>query len=89
MERAAIVYAFTYDTGGGRPKSGEKSSLTISDFADLGLAGLTSRDTVRDYRPMWAEHGDPDVGPGSRVTIPVIDFPPQGKNLGSRMPADP
>ena len=38
---------------------------------------------------MWAEHGDPDIGPGSKVTIPVIDFPPQAKNLGSRMSANP
>ena len=38
-ERAAIVYAFTYDTGGGRPKSdGIPSLLTIKDFAAEGIA---------------------------------------------------
>jgi hypothetical protein len=86
-ERAAIVYAFTYDTGGGRPKSdGNPSLLTLTDFANLGIAGLTTRETVALYRNAWLEKGDPNISPGDTVTLPTSKFPPrEDTNFGSRV----
>lgn len=56
-ERAAIIWAFTYDTGGGRPsKSAQKSTLlTVSEFAEMGLVGLRSRNSIIRYRTIWRE----------------------------------
>jgi hypothetical protein len=42
--RAAIVRAWVKPTSGGRPKSGEfLPLLTISDFTQLGIQGLSTR----------------------------------------------
>lgn len=82
---AATVFAWTEPTAGGRPKSGDKSSLlTISDFAALGIRGLSSRDTVRAYRERWedaisAGEASP-VRPGERVALPSADFKPADKS---------
>jgi hypothetical protein len=54
-KRAAIVWAFTYEAGRGRPKNGSfHPFLTISAFADLGISGLRNRPEVRRYRKAWA-----------------------------------
>ncbi len=77
---AAVVWAFTYDTGGGRPKeSGDKSSLlTISDFAALGIRGLKTRDSVRKYRSAWQYAIDEGwvkpARPGKRCALPEQPF---------------
>lgn len=77
---AAIVWAFTYDTGGGRPsKSDEKSPLlTIEDFAKLKIRGLSTRDSVRKYRNRWQEAIDEGAAtaaePGKRSALPKIEF---------------
>lgn len=84
-ERAAIVYAFTEPTDGGRPKaakSGEKSPLTIAAFAALGITGLTTRNTVREYRETWQKYGSP-VQPGDTITLPDLDWPPIDHGRGS------
>lgn len=72
-----------HDSKPGRPKkNGEKSPIfNIAEFADLGIAGLTTRDTVRAYRQAWSwaiEHGHAKhVGPGETVELPRgVDFPP-------------
>jgi hypothetical protein len=85
-ERAAIVYAFTYDTGGGRPKSdGNPSLLTITEFSKLGIAGLSHRETVATYRKFWKDYADqPDIKPGSKVTLPTIKFPPTDERGSTR-----
>ncbi len=80
-ERAAIVHAFTEDKQGTRSdletsSRSTGSSLSITAFAELGINGLKSDKTVRLYRNLWAEHGDPDIGPGSTVVLPDVDFPP-------------
>jgi hypothetical protein len=79
-ERAAIVYAFTEDAQGSNQYGssiGENSSkLSLTAFADLGINGLKSRDSVRLYRTLWEEHGDPITAPGMMVELPTIDFPP-------------
>jgi hypothetical protein len=52
---AAIVYAYT-EPGEPHFASGEKSpdgKLNISEFADLGIRGLKTRNSVRRYRNAW------------------------------------
>ena len=94
-EKASIVYAFTKEGRPG-PRSGENSSdlrLSISDFARLGISGLTTRDTVRYYRDNWqAAILEGEVGvplPGDKVTLPDMDWPAQEQNTGSRVSANP
>jgi phage N-6-adenine-methyltransferase len=77
---AAIVYAYT-EPGEPHFASGEKSSdgkLTLSDFADLGLRGLKTRDSVRKYRNAWQlavdEGWSEPAEPGERVTLPAEPF---------------
>ena len=59
--------------------------MSITDFADHGIAGLTTRDTVRRYRTLWIKYGDSDIKPGDTVILPDLDFPPEEANLGSRL----
>lgn len=84
-ERAAIVYAFTEpdpgakraQTSGGNPP---EVGLSITDFAALGIAGLTTRETVREYRKAWQIAIDDGqavaVGPGDDVELPTRKWPP-------------
>jgi hypothetical protein len=82
-ERAAIVYAFTYD---GRDSVEVKNRLSVGEFLKLKIAGLSSSRTVALYRSAWAEHGDPNIKPGDTVTLPTEDFPPRDDtNFGSRV----
>lgn len=77
---AATVYAWTYDAERGRPpKNGENSPfLTLSEFADLGLRGLSHRHTVRKYRRAWKratrKGWAEEVKPGDSVTLPSREF---------------
>lgn len=77
-ERAAIVYAFTKTVGrGGNHGNDENSSLTIAGFAALGIAGLTTRDTVSLYRAAWKsamDDGAPDAKPGDDVELPNLPW---------------
>ena len=88
-ERAAIVYAFTHegtnqhDLPDGYPSGTE----TITAFVARGIAGLTTRETVAVYRDLWAKYGDTAIKPGDTVKLPKLDFPPQKRNLGSRVTA--
>jgi hypothetical protein len=81
-ERAALVYAFTYDAsrGGGANRNAPNGALTISAFAGLGIKGLTKRDTVKHYRDCWKQAIDNDeaeaIEPGDLVVLPTTDFPP-------------
>lgn len=92
---AACVYAWTEPwDGGGRPSgSGEKSPLlTISDFAALGIRGLTTRNTVRAYRTRWeealAEGKVDDVRPGDEVRLPTGPFRRRPSKDGPRLDFD-
>lgn len=84
---AAVVYAWTEPTDGGRPKSGEKSSLTLSDFAALNIRGLTTRDSVRKYRSAWEramERGwAGDARRGEPVALPDKDFKETEDHVGA------
>lgn len=76
-ERAAIVYAFTANQQGSQTDQRKVADrLGINEFARLGISGLTTKDSVQLYRSLWAEHGDPDIGPGDTVILPELDFPP-------------
>lgn len=77
-ERAAIVYAFTEPQQGRRTSSGITGSLTIIEFAALGIAGLRSDQTVRRHRQAWQQAIDAgraeDVFPGNVVALPDLPW---------------
>lgn len=87
-ERAAIVYAFTANQQGSQTDSRKVvNRLGVKEFADLGIAGLTTQDTVRLYRTAWIEGGgNPLVEPGGWTILPTGKFPPrEDTNFGSRV----
>lgn len=88
-ERAAIVFAFTEERPAGNQPAQMANSrhLSISDFAALGIAGLTTRDTVRLYREAWIDGGGAtNIGPGDTVNLPTGKFPPRDDtNFGARV----
>jgi ParB family chromosome partitioning protein len=77
---AAAVYAWTYEAGRGRPPNNAEMSalLTLSEFAKLGLRGLTDRGTVTKYRDAWArairKGWAEDVQPGAAAQLPDRPF---------------
>jgi hypothetical protein len=81
-ERAAIVYAFTRDGGeGGATAENRSSSTTVPmtprQFAGLGLIGLASDSSVRNYRKAWAsamEDGAAEARPGVTVELPQLPW---------------
>jgi hypothetical protein len=87
-ERAAIVYAFTANQQGSQTDQRKVADrLGVNEFARLGIAGLTTKDTVAYYRSCWLEGGgDPNIGAGDTVTLPTGKFPPNpDSNFGSRI----
>jgi hypothetical protein len=80
-DRAAIVYAFTHEGKAGNPNLTKTRQIgTITEFANRGLKGLSTRDTVRAYRKAWKiaieKVGAPNLSPGDRYTAPDLPFPP-------------
>jgi hypothetical protein len=76
-ERAAIVYAFTgADKPGPKGDRMDTQTISVREFAALGIAGLTDKNTVAEYRRAWGEHGTPDIRPGDTVTLPIDPWPP-------------
>lgn len=78
-ERAAWVYAFTED---GRTTDRSSEKYTITEFADLGIAGLRSPQTVKRYRDAWTEatedgriHPDAQPTPGDVFALPDLPWP--------------
>lgn len=75
---AAAVYAWT-EPGKGGPRTGrEIYQLSEREFAELGLRGLTSRDSVHYYRSRWEDAIEAGwaqpVKPGDDVILPEQDF---------------
>jgi hypothetical protein len=73
-ERAAIVWAFTYEGkpgqgGPGRSNAPHSARCSIRQFAALKLPGLKSHSTIEGYRIAWkramTKAGAMDVGPPS------------------------
>ena len=89
-ERAAIVYTFTYveKTQGGDRRSFKRNTEfeTPTVFAERGIAGLKSDNTVRRYHEAWAKHGDTDIQPDDQVELPTKTFPVSpDSNYGKRV----
>jgi len=87
--RAAIVYAFTTDQDkGGRPSREQPVGnptglLTIGAFVRLGFHGLTTRESVGNYRKAWQSAMDdymaPVPQPGMSIEIGAEwTWPPTG-----------
>jgi hypothetical protein len=81
-ERAAIVYAFTRDAQGERndltSRTSTRSQLGIREFAALGISGLKSDSTVRQYRNCWQRAVDAGkaapVKPGDDYVEPDMSW---------------
>lgn len=78
-ERAAIVYAFTRGDLRGRPSESDgNQALPISRFAELGIAGLTTRETVARYRRAWQtaidQHKALPVQPDTITSAPDLEW---------------
>lgn len=77
---AAIVYAYTEEVGAGRPRKNEQKSpfLNLEEFAELGIRGLKTRNSVRKYRQAWQyamDQGWAELAePGKRVALPPEEF---------------
>ena len=81
-ERAAIVYAFTFEPGSpGRVSdaSRNRDQVTASEFALLGIHGIQHKQTVYDYRRAWemaVQEGQASpVKPGDDVILPMMSYP--------------
>lgn len=81
---AAIVYAYTADDDkGGRPRKDaenlvKNNQVSLSEFAELGIRGMTTRNSVRKYRNAWQKAVDEGwaepAQPGERVALPDARF---------------
>lgn len=81
--RAALVFAFTEpDPGAKRTQTSDGNPsevLSIKAFAALGIAGLTNRETVAEYRKAWEAamaDGAPEATPGATFEMPNLPWPP-------------
>ncbi len=84
-ERAAIVFVFT-DISNSRAHLHASSSMSVTEFARLGIAGLKSKDTVRRYHEAWVKYGDTSIQPGDQVELPTDTFPESpDSNYGKRV----
>jgi len=76
-QKSAIVRAFCYK-GKNRFDEGSRSNesgYSLSDFAELGIVGLTTRNAVTRYYDSWDLSGLADPEPGKDTAIPNQDFP--------------
>jgi len=93
-ERAAIVWAFTEPSVGGRPSKtgGNHTRFSFTEFAAKRIRGLTDKHAVAEYHRIWQEaidNGDaPEIEPGDRVELPTIDWPGRQDTAGQRRYAD-
>lgn len=82
-ELAAELAAIVRFSGSGNVKS--DIYLSTTDVARFGIRGLTSHNTVERYVKAWLkESGGLHPEPGDLVVLPLCDFPPDAKNVGSR-----
>lgn len=77
---AAFVYAWTEPQQGRRTDFGKEfPKLTLDEFADRSIRGLSSRPSVRRYRRAWEmavqEGWAEPAQPGQWVDLPTQDFP--------------
>jgi len=76
-QRAGIVAAFVrLSSQGVTAKVSSDLSLTPQGFADLGIVGLKSKQTVQRYVQAWLSLGQGYPEPGQNLALPVgKDFP--------------
>jgi hypothetical protein len=76
-ERAAIVWAFTYE-GVNRFSALKVTRYTIRQFAALRRHGLATQNSVRSYRSAWKramdEAGAADLKPGDYYEAPDLEW---------------
>jgi hypothetical protein len=88
-ERAAIVAAFTrQETHGGDRKSDQVvesplDRLVPRAFAAMGISGLRSDQTVRNYRKAWMDEVGRAPEPGQEVALPSTPWPPTDYRTGN------
>jgi hypothetical protein len=96
-ERAARVFAFTYEPGRGGDRRSNQSrqsnfdrGKTAKGFADLGIFGLTAASTVYEYRRNWQyaiEQGWATVvEPGDAFDFPALDEEPYPPRVAEKAP---
>lgn len=86
---AAMVYAWTYETKGGRPSktSTKVERFSLVEFSKLGIRGLTHQVTVAKYREaMQRAIGEqlcatPKIG--ESIALPAVDFYSDKKSLAA------
>lgn len=81
--RAAIVAAWVVLQDGPGGIVNSDNGLTTTAFAELGIAGLKSPNSVRRYRLAWGDRPRPTLG--EPVVLPSDPFP---KSAGSDPLAD-
>lgn len=101
-ERAAIVFAATYEPGRGGDRRNDQTSevksdhrKTVPDFAALGINGLRSLETIYDYRRHWQYAIDQKwvtpVTPGDSFDFPGLDdrhYPPTARPVKVETPEE-
>jgi hypothetical protein len=90
-ERAAIVWAFTAPSKGGRPSkttAPNQGQFSFREFARQGIRGLTKDTAVAEYHRIWQnaiDNGDaPECEPGDDVVLPTIKWPGRQDDAGQR-----
>lgn len=79
-ERAAIVHAYCQPEPGARSDLGRTGPrFTFSEFAELGISGLTKRHSVARYYHAWQKAVDAGkaraLEPGDTIEVPDAAFP--------------
>jgi hypothetical protein len=83
-ERAAIVAAFTDDgTPGPKVDRGDSTAISCRAFAAMGISGLRSDQTVRNYRKAWMDEVGRAPEPGQEVALPSTPWPPTDYRTGN------
>ena len=83
---AAVVATYVVE-GEGKGRN-VKNDISPTDFAALGIAGVTSPNTVRQYLHIWMEHsGGVRPEPGEVVEIPSMNIWPTKRTRKRERPA--
>lgn len=86
---AAIILTHVEVDEHGGSKTKSSLALSTAEFADLGVTGLRSKDTVRKYHAYALQHWGRRPEPGDTITIPTMDTWPKdtGPTPGNMPPA--
>ncbi|WP_019164261.1 hypothetical protein [Mycobacteroides abscessus] len=77
-QRAALVWAFTYEGTNQNDACSDVNKRSLSSFASLKVTGLGSRTTIIKYRKAWKLAIDngfaTDVKPGDLIDLPDVEW---------------